>query len=679
MTWSQEVQQINSLLKSSNGNLSGLIDNLQNEVVGTRSVAIGTKQVKIGERTYTGTSPIKEGAYTNIVNMIKDYNKATGSNIRWQDYFDTKGTYATLYDKSSGTFDESTFTKDIQNSLKTTEGKNALTGLGITADTSFKALSDKYNSIKNTNYSAVTGAKAVKTGSYRDMYNEYYRKYSYNRNYYLQNNRNGTYSIVQRNATLKSAATVKNEKLSSANTEYLNAIKAAGYGTTAGSLTQKDGMYLFNAGGDAGNYQLFKFTKEQASQFVQTIYGKTIEDYMKYSSKQVKVDNYSLKKNVSLDKLFKLVENGIIKYSELLGKDLEHQIAMAKFENVVSDIKNSLTATMTHTTKTSMDTIKENLESIKIVNQNSKDFLNTGDYEGYDDFMEQVIQPLVQNIGGEMQNIANVYEQLFNSGFMDKSSGKNPLTHMTDFMNKLQDAQYAYIVALESGSTTDIKNAEKELNKLLTANSSYFKNLSTDLASAQKLLYQSNAKNSVLGSISGYEDYTVANSALKEFNATLGKNAMNKLLGSQNGMTEFTDANMSKWFGVSGEDPYETYYEWQKKTILQRIKNEKEGSEEWYAAELDLWNLMNENAKYLKDKAEKTSQTIEEMLGRIEETAKMRVAEEAKSQKGDVIFFDLGASRDGTKFINSMLKAIKSKDPEAKKLIAEFRKKKIGA
>ena len=250
---------------------------------------------------------------------------------------------------------------------------------------------------------------------------------------------------------------------------------------------------------------------------------------------------------------------------------------------------------------------------------------------------------------------------------------------MTDFMNKLQDAQYAYIVALESGSTTDIKNAEKELNKLLNANSSYFKNLSTDLASAQKLLYQSNAKNSVLGSISGYEDYTVANSALKEFNATLGKNAMNKLLGSQNGMTAFTDANMSKWFGVSGEDPYETYYEWQKKTILQRIKNEKEGSEEWYAAELDLWNLMNENAKYLKDKAEKTSQTIEEMLGRIEETAKMRVAEEAKSQKGDVIFFDLGASRDGTKFINSMLKAIKSNDPEAQKLIAEFRKKKIGA
>ena len=144
-------------------------------------------------------------------------------------------------------------------------------------------------------------------------------------------------------------------------------------------------------------------------------------------------------------------------------------------------------------------------------------------------------------------------------------------------------------------------------------------------------------------------------------------------------MTEFTDAYMSIWFGVSGEELYETYYEWQKKTILQRIKNEKEGSEEWYNAELDLWNLMQENAKYLKEKAEKTTASIEEMLGKIEETAKMRVAEEAKSQKGDIIFFDLGASRDGTKFINSMLKAIKSNDPEAQKLIAEFRKKKIGA
>ena len=866
------------------------------------------------QHTYTGTSPIAKGAYTNIVNMIKDYNKATGENIRWQDYFTKTPTYATLYDKTKGTFDEATFTKDIQKSLKTTEGQNALMGLGITADTSFKALSDKYNAAKNATYTNSTARKWV-TDTKKNLTWNQARNLGYGWNVQYDR-KTGSYTATKsswKNVVTESASAKKNKALSSANTEYLNALKAAGYGTTAGSLTQKDGMYLFNAGGDTGNYQLFKFTKEQANQFVQTVYGKSLEDYMKYASKKVKVDDYSLKKNVTLNQLFDLVNKGVLKYSEILGKDLEHQLAMAKFENVVGDIKQNITTVMSHTTTSAMDTIKANLESIKIVNKNSKDFLDTGDYTGYDDFMEQVILPLVQNIGSEIQNIAGVYEQAFTSGFMNKSNATSAMVHMNDFMQKLEDAQYAYIVALESGNSKDIKAAETELNKLLNANSTYFKNLKNDYTTITKLLYSGNTRTSilnslsnesdyttanaalkafnaklgknamkdliglngnfsnatiatmtgndniknatdnyemgfyyqeqllltrianatkyseewynaeleyfnlleeyekyktskaerrtnaignilnnisndndysianttmqefnkalgkdavnkfiglngefsaktiaamtgdksigtssdpaqmyyeyqkneliktikkskegseewynaetelwnlmsdnarylknkaeslpdtidkVLGSMSGYDDYTIANSALTEFNKALGKDALNKLVGGKKGLKSFTDANIAQWFGVSGEDPYETYYEYQKKTIMDRIKNEKEGSEEWYEAELDLWNLMMENAKYLKEKAEKTTESIEQMLGRIEETAKMRVAEEAKSQKGDIIFFDLGASRDGTKFINSMLKAIKSNDPEAQKLVEEFRKKKLGA
>ena len=88
---------------------------------------------------------------------------------------------------------------------------------------------------------------------------------------------------------------------------------------------------------------------------------------------------------------------------------------------------------------------------------------------------------------------------------------------------------------------------------------------------------------------------------------------------------------------------------------------------------------MMENAKYLKEKAEKTSQTIEEMLDKINETAKTRVAEEAKTAKGDIIFFDVGASRDSAKWIDSMIKAIKTNDPKAQELVNEFKKKKLGS
>jgi len=49
------------------------------------------------EHTYTGTSPIKEGAYTNIVNMIDEYNKALGLTVTTKKVGDKfKGTYRTV-------------------------------------------------------------------------------------------------------------------------------------------------------------------------------------------------------------------------------------------------------------------------------------------------------------------------------------------------------------------------------------------------------------------------------------------------------------------------------------------------------------------------------------------------------------------------------------------------------
>lgn len=391
-------------------------------------------------------------------------------------------------------------------------------------------------------------------------------------------------------------------------------------------------------------------------------------------------------------KLTKETRKTMEKQLEDVNDQIDHLTAQYTFRNRMTSIKQNISDSMIGNytagmfgagTKGTMENILDYAESLFEVNKYSGDFLKTGAFNGYDDFMSQIISPLVENINTELTNMVDVYNQLYNSGYYSRSAGESKfLKPMNNYLNQLDTYQTAYISALQNGNQNTINKALKNLENFLSSNSTYFKQLGTSFAEAKKLLNQNNARESVLSSISGYDDYEIANTALKNMRSALGNinyEGFNQMLGAKTGMTSFTNSNMKNWFGVSGEDPYTVYYEWQKKNILQRIENEQEGSDEWYQAELDLWNLMMENAKYLKEKAEKTSQTIEDMLGRIEETAKTRVAEEAKTTKGDIIFFDVGASRDSAKWIDSMIKAIKTNDPKAQELVNEFKKKKIGA
>jgi len=125
-------------------------------------------------------------------------------------------------------------------------------------------------------------------------------------------------------------------------------------------------------------------------------------------------------------------------------------------------------------------------------------------------------------------------------------------------------------------------------------------------------------------------------------------------------------------------DPYEFYFETMKKQIQTRIDNSAKDSDEWFAAQSDMFNLMIDNAVKMKEKAEEFNRSMEDMFGKIEETMRMRIAEERETSKGDVYFIDAGATRNSQKMLDDMLAKVQTNDPAARQLIEEFRKKMMG-
>ena len=125
-------------------------------------------------------------------------------------------------------------------------------------------------------------------------------------------------------------------------------------------------------------------------------------------------------------------------------------------------------------------------------------------------------------------------------------------------------------------------------------------------------------------------------------------------------------------------DPYEFYFETMKNQIQTRIDNSTKDSDEWFAAQSDMFNLMIDNAIKMKEKAEEFNRSMEDMFGKIEETMRMRIAEERETSKGDVYFIDAGATRNSQKMLDDMLAKVQTNDPQARQLIEEFRKKMMG-
>ena len=171
-----------------------------------------------------------------------------------------------------------------------------------------------------------------------------------------------------------------------------------------------------------------------------------------------------------------------------------------------------------------------------------------------------------------------------------------------------------------------------------------------------------NLTSSMLGTIKDMEDFSL-------YNQVMGSSEMSGLKDAMGG----TSLDMSGY-----SDPYDAWFQFNKDVIQTRIGNSEEKSEEWFTAQNDLFNLMIENAEKMKAKAEEMNRSLEDMFGKIEETMRMRIAEEKQTAKGDVYFLDVGSTRNGQQMLDRMLEAVKSNDPKAMTLIEEYKKKMLG-
>jgi len=253
-----------------------------------------------------------------------------------------------------------------------------------------------------------------------------------------------------------------------------------------------------------------------------------------------------------------------------------------------------------------------------------------------------------------------------------------------------------------SDMSTDISNVLKAGfidEKLNTALKSFVNGIENGLDDSMVTYYEEImmvgrkmvGRSSVLDRIKDMEDFSIFNEVIQSKEMSSYKKALGilnpgefynsptqeyKMIGDTMQLVT-SEPNYADFVG-SAKDPYSAWFDFNKQVIQTRISNAEYQSDEWFAAQNDLFNLMIENAEKLKEKAENMTRSIEDMLGKIEETMRMRIAEEKQTTKGDVYFVDVGSTRNSQQMLDRMLASVKSNDPEAMKLIEEFKKKMLG-
>lgn len=320
-------------------------------------------------------------------------------------------------------------------------------------------------------------------------------------------------------------------------------------------------------------------------------------------------------------------------------------------------------------------------------------------YEGISNLLNNVNTNL-QDSYDRLVRVKNNYELDKNLGLMTEDELKiatgeldvELATLYNDMASSISEWIKAGYISVEDSAVTAFGDAVSSgFNDMSMA---YYESLQD---AAQKASF----KNNVYSAIKDMDDFSLFNqvmnmSEMGDFKNILGLN------GVGTGQLQLGDPYVSGFsrnssgqikplysqdefeimdYGVGYDDPYQMWFDFNKKQIETRIANTKgkEGmEEEYYQAEYDLFGLMIENAERLKQKAEEVNRSIEDMLGKIEETMRMRIAEERETSKGDVYFIDAGATRNSQKMLDDMLAKVQTNDPAARQLIEEFRKKMMG-
>lgn len=230
-----------------------------------------------------------------------------------------------------------------------------------------------------------------------------------------------------------------------------------------------------------------------------------------------------------------------------------------------------------------------------------------------------------------------------------------------DFRNQEIEA----LTSLQSFINTGyVSSSVMDIQKLISGTVDDFR---MSFESIQSTVRSSNFKNNIFATIKDFEttgQFTDIVSQMKQLEPN--SQIFNELSSVQSSLS-------------STNDPFQSWYNWAVGVAQQKINNAKSGSDEYYDAQKELFDLMVERSNKLKQKANDATKKMEESLDAIAETLKMRMAEERKTTKGDIFYLDVTKTPGITpQDIESLRTAIKNGDPSAANLLETMKQKMMG-
>jgi hypothetical protein len=232
-------------------------------------------------------------------------------------------------------------------------------------------------------------------------------------------------------------------------------------------------------------------------------------------------------------------------------------------------------------------------------------------------------------------------------------------------LKEFYDQQFTVAEELKSMMSAGmVERSTLDIVALMNGTVEDFKNVFT---SVQKQFREKNFSQSILGTAKGFESNADFSSIVTQISGMSG-------LKDQGYMVD-----LMKGMGVGASaDPYTAWYNYALDTVKTKIRNAETGGDDMFAAYNDLFSLLSENADHLKQKADAVNQKMEDSLAAIEETLKVRLAEERKSLKGDVYFMDTTRYDIDPAMIADLRNKMKNNDPAASILLDEIRRKITG-
>lgn len=318
-------------------------------------------------------------------------------------------------------------------------------------------------------------------------------------------------------------------------------------------------------------------------------------------------------------------------------------------------------------------------ETIRVLDYNKEELL--ANIQDQMEYLQKAMELDIQGINTYDSIIKNIYANT-DMAFLDRYQELSNMFVMYDELKndpnfdeyekdltkkELDNAVLQYYADLSTGISDMLKagfilESDSLVGNFVASIDDGLNLIATEMYTAMRdITKRGTMKSNILSTIRDMEDFDI-------YNQVINSDAMSALKNTMGSSIDFSETS----------DPYQAYFNWNKSLIENRISNAEYQSDEWYAAQNDLFTLMIENAEKLKERAEEMNRSLEDMLGKIEETMRMRIAEERETAKGDVYFVDVGSTRDSQKMLDRMLSAVKTNDPEAMALIEEFRKKMVG-